>query len=102
MQPWRKRGEFLCLSLSVKGKGGAISSSSAESSAESGGGREGKEAVGAAAAKLENGVRGRLKGRGAMNTTKHLCAGAVAAMVSRSGPLTLSCITFVFCNILLF
>lgn len=92
MQSWRRRGEFLCLSLSVKGKGGAISSSSAESSAESGGGREGKEAVGAAtaaAAKLENRVKGRLKGRAAMNTTKHLCAGAVAAMVSRSGPLTL-------------
>lgn len=84
VQSWRKRGDFLCLSLSVKGKGGAISSSSAESSAESGGGREGKEAVGAAAAKLGNGVRGRLKGRGAMNTTKHLCAGAVAAMVSRT------------------
>lgn len=84
LQSRRKRGEFLCLSLSVKGKGGAISSSSAESSAESGEGREGKEAVGAAAAaaaKLEN---GRLKGRGAMNTTKHLCAGAMAAMVSRT------------------
>lgn len=62
---WRKGGKFLCLSLSVKGKGGAISSS-----VESGGGREREEV--------------RLRGRGAMNTTKHLCAGAVAAMVSRT------------------
>ncbi|KAG6396411.1 hypothetical protein SASPL_142560 [Salvia splendens] len=76
LQSLRKRGEFLCLSLSFKGKDGAIINS-AESS-------ERNEAVGSAATKPEKGVNRRLRGRGAMNTTKHLCAGAVAAMVSRT------------------
>ncbi|XP_047957653.1 probable mitochondrial adenine nucleotide transporter BTL3 isoform X1 [Salvia hispanica] len=77
VQSRRKRGEFLCLSLSFKGKDGAVINS-AESS-------ECNEAVGSAATKPEKGVNRRLRGRGAaMNTTKHLCAGAVAAMVSRT------------------
>lgn len=74
VQSRRKRGEFLCLSLSVKGKDSAISNSAV-------GGSERNEAV----TKPEKGANIRLRGRGAaMNTTKHLCAGAVAAMVSRS------------------
>ncbi|KAL1539224.1 putative mitochondrial adenine nucleotide transporter BTL3 [Salvia divinorum] len=79
VQSLRKRGEFLCLSLSFKGKDRAIISS-AESS-------ERNESVGSAPAavtKPETGVNRRLRGRGTMNTTKHLCAGAVAAMVSRT------------------
>lgn len=56
----RKRGEFLCLSLSVKGKNGVISDSA------------------------EKRVKTRSRGSRAVNTTKHLWAGAVAAMVSRS------------------
>lgn len=87
----RKRAEFLCLSLSIKGKDGVISNS-AESVAE-GGSSESKEAVGdtfAAVVKPEKRVKVRLRGRGAVNTTKHLWSGAVAAMVSRSIP-------FVFC-----
>ncbi|XP_057765938.1 probable mitochondrial adenine nucleotide transporter BTL3 isoform X1 [Salvia miltiorrhiza] len=82
VQSRRKRGEFLCLSLSVKGNDRAISNST-----ESAGSSERNEAVGSAAAavtKPEKGVKMRLRGQGAMNTTKHLCAGAVAAMVSRT------------------
>ncbi|XP_057783680.1 probable mitochondrial adenine nucleotide transporter BTL3 isoform X2 [Salvia miltiorrhiza] len=79
VQSRRKRGEFLCLSLSVKGKDRAISNS-----AESAGSSERNEAVGRAVTKPEKGVKIRLRGQGAMNTTKHLCAGAVAAMVSRT------------------
>lgn len=70
-RPVRKGGGFLCLSLSVKGKDSRIGSS-----AESVGG-------GAVAAKAVD-TRFRGRGQGAMNATKHLCAGAVAAMVSRS------------------
>ncbi|KAL7085532.1 hypothetical protein ACP275_14G286500 [Erythranthe tilingii] len=79
----RKRGDFLCLSLSVKGKDEAISNSN-ECAAASGA-SEGKEAFGAAV-KSERRVKIRLRGRGsgAMNTTKHLWAGAAAAMVSRT------------------
>ncbi|KAL8476007.1 hypothetical protein ACS0TY_028607 [Phlomoides rotata] len=56
----RKRGEFLCLSLSVKEKNGVISDLA------------GKK------------VKIRSSGNRAVNTTKHLWAGAVAAMVSRT------------------
>lgn len=76
-------GKFLCLSLSVKkntcvvgnssecllSNNGDESSKVEEPSDGSGGGR-----------KRNIGLRGR---RGAVNTTKHLWAGAVAAMVSR-------------------
>lgn len=78
--PRRRRGDFLCLSLSVRGKEGVISNSS-ECAVTSGG--AGKEAVGGAV-KAGKGVKVRLKGKGAMNTTKHLWSGAVAAMVSRT------------------
>lgn len=77
-RPMRKGGEFLCLSLSVKGKDRAIGSS-----AESAGGG----AAASAAVKAERLVNTRFRGQGAMNASKHLCAGAVAAMVSRSAPL---------------
>ncbi|XP_009762723.1 putative mitochondrial adenine nucleotide transporter BTL3 isoform X2 [Nicotiana tabacum] len=77
-------GKFLCLSLSVKKNTGVVANSSEcllsnngdesskveEPSDGSGGGR-----------KRNIGLRGR---RGAVNTTKHLWAGAVAAMVSRT------------------
>ncbi|GER55664.1 mitochondrial substrate carrier family protein [Striga asiatica] len=71
----RKRWEFLCLSLSIKGKDGAANNNSSERTAASGE----TEMV-----KVGNGMRVRLRGRGAVNTTKHLWAGAVAAMVSRT------------------
>ncbi|XP_073315250.1 probable mitochondrial adenine nucleotide transporter BTL3 [Primulina huaijiensis] len=65
----RKCDEFLCLSLSVNRKDGVISivSESSPFATDSG----------------EN-AQLRLRGRGAVNTTKHLWAGAVAAMVSRT------------------
>lgn len=68
----RNRGEFLCLSLSVKGGNGVISHSA------------------------EKRVKIRSSGSRAVNTTKHLWAGAVAAMVSRS---ILFCSLFIFSNI---
>ncbi|KAL3830433.1 hypothetical protein ACJIZ3_019235 [Penstemon smallii] len=62
----RNRSEFLCLSLSIKGS-------------ENGGTTEGTEAAHVKRLNV------RLRGRGAVkNTTKHLWAGAVAAMVSRT------------------
>ncbi|KAL0322907.1 UNVERIFIED_CONTAM: putative mitochondrial adenine nucleotide transporter BTL3 [Sesamum angustifolium] len=78
----RKRGDFLCLSLSVKGKDGVINNST--ECVVASGGNESKEAVGGAAVKAGKRVKVRLRGRGAVNTTKHLWAGAVAAMVSRT------------------
>ncbi|XP_075495139.1 putative mitochondrial adenine nucleotide transporter BTL3 [Primulina tabacum] len=65
----RKCDEFLCLSLSVNRKDGVVSivSESSPLATDSG----------------EN-AQLRLRGRGAVNTTKHLWAGAVAAMVSRT------------------
>ncbi|XP_073126963.1 probable mitochondrial adenine nucleotide transporter BTL2 [Henckelia pumila] len=56
----RKCDEFLCLSLSVNRKDGVVSIVPGEN------------------------TQLRLRGRGAVNTTKHLWAGAVAAMVSRT------------------
>ncbi|KAL0366405.1 UNVERIFIED_CONTAM: putative mitochondrial adenine nucleotide transporter BTL3 [Sesamum radiatum] len=78
----RKRGGFLCLSLSVKGKDGVINNST--ECVGGSGGNESKEAVAGAAVKAGKRVKVRLRGRGAVNTTKHLWAGAVAAMVSRT------------------
>ncbi|KAI3460031.1 hypothetical protein Pfo_016694 [Paulownia fortunei] len=66
----RERGEFLCLSLSLKGKDGVISNST--ECVVASGGSESKQAAAP------------VKGPGAVNTTKHLWAGAVAAMVSRT------------------
>ncbi|CAA0840447.1 Probable mitochondrial adenine nucleotide transporter BTL3 [Striga hermonthica] len=71
----RKRWEFLCLSCSIKEKDGAANNNSSERTAASGE----TEMV-----KAGNRMRVRLRGRGAVNTTKHLWAGAVAAMVSRT------------------
>lgn len=73
----RKRAGFLSLSLSIKGKDEVITNS-AQCAAVSGG-TESTEAV----LRAEKRVKVRLRGRGAVNTTKHLWAGAVAAMVSR-------------------
>ncbi|KAK6130661.1 hypothetical protein DH2020_035636 [Rehmannia glutinosa] len=70
----RKGSGFLCLSLSIKGKDGVINNS-AECVVGSGGNET---------AKAGKRVKVRLRGRGAVNTTKHLWAGAVAAMVSRT------------------
>lgn len=65
----RKSDEFLCLSLSVNRKDGVVSNvtESAPLATDSG-----------------ETTQLRLRGRGAVNTTKHLWAGAVAAMVSRT------------------
>ncbi|GFP96873.1 probable mitochondrial adenine nucleotide transporter btl3 [Phtheirospermum japonicum] len=72
--PRRKRSDFLCLSLSTKGKDAVINNSSecAAASGEIGTLKAGKR------------LEVRLRGGGAVNTTKHLWAGAVAAMVSRT------------------
>lgn len=84
-------GGFLCMSLSIRKKNEAIENSS-ECLGFNGDNRSLKEA--AAGTTLETAVNeaekkkkvklGRRRGRGAVNTTKHLWAGAVAAMVSRS------------------
>ncbi|KAM7514571.1 hypothetical protein LguiA_004154 [Lonicera macranthoides] len=82
-------GGFLSVSLSVKGSDG-VSSSSTEYLVENGGKRceevAAAAAVGGGEQVVEEGKRQnvRLRGRGAMNTTKHLWSGAVAAMVSRT------------------
>ncbi|KAL2468029.1 putative mitochondrial adenine nucleotide transporter BTL3 [Forsythia ovata] len=80
--------EFLCLSLSIKGKDGVIRKSS-ESLVQNGDKKSSEETravVGGGSAVVKAGIRSKvsLRGRGAMNTTKHLWAGAVAAMVSRT------------------
>lgn len=75
------RADFLCLSLSVNGKVDVIGNSS-ECLVASGG----KEDVGGGAStvRAEKRVKVKRSGKGAMNTTKHLWSGAVAAMVSRT------------------
>lgn len=74
-------GKFLCLSLSVKKSTGVVGSSS-----------ECLLSNGDESSKVEESSDGNgdlrkrnigLRGRGAVNTSKHLWAGAVAAMVSR-------------------
>ncbi|XP_051118274.1 probable mitochondrial adenine nucleotide transporter BTL3 isoform X2 [Andrographis paniculata] len=72
----RNRGDFMCLSLSIRGKGGVISNSSQCARSES------KAVDGGGGVKLGKAVK--LSGKGAVNTTKHLWSGAVAAMVSRT------------------
>ncbi|KAL3619701.1 hypothetical protein CASFOL_034613 [Castilleja foliolosa] len=72
--PKRKRSDFLCLSLSTKGKDVVINTPTecAAARGESGTLKAGKK------------LTVRLRGGGAVNTTKHLWSGAVAAMVSRT------------------
>ncbi|KAA8528275.1 hypothetical protein F0562_035630 [Nyssa sinensis] len=80
-------GEFLSLSLSIK-RNGVVLRNSTEYIVQNGDkdSEEAAAAFGGDNAVVEEGKkhRVRLQGRGAMNTTKHLWAGAVAAMVSRT------------------
>ncbi|KAL0432702.1 UNVERIFIED_CONTAM: putative mitochondrial adenine nucleotide transporter BTL3 [Sesamum latifolium] len=66
----RKRGDFLCLSLSVKGKDGVINNST--ECVGGSGGNESKEAVGGAAVKAGKRVKVRLRGRG-RSTPPSIC-----------------------------
>ncbi|PSS31638.1 Mitochondrial adenine nucleotide transporter like [Actinidia chinensis var. chinensis] len=70
--------EFLCVSLSVK-RGDELLGNSTKCLAQNGGKSSKEAAVGGG-----NLTVGLQRQRGAMNTTKHLWAGAVAAMVSRT------------------
>ncbi|KAJ6825318.1 putative mitochondrial adenine nucleotide transporter BTL3 [Iris pallida] len=85
-----RRGKgFLSVSLSVKGSGGGFVQESEGFLEKDGEGGEGKEegeerAVVAVVAAVEKKKKERVRGAGAMNTTKHLWSGAVAAMVSRT------------------
>lgn len=76
--------EFLCLSLSIKGKDGVIRNSS--ESLEQKSIKEARAVVGGGSTAVKAGKVSKvsLRSRGAVNTTKHLWAGAVAAMVSRT------------------
>ncbi|CAI9763882.1 unnamed protein product [Fraxinus pennsylvanica] len=76
--------EFLCLSLSIKEKDGVIRNSS--ESLEQKSIKEARAVVGGGSTAVKAGKVSKvgLRSRGAVNTTKHLWAGAVAAMVSRT------------------
>lgn len=75
--------EFLSVSLSVKGSGGLVRDSVGFMEKNPGEKKE-REDEGEFVAVEENKVRVRKAGAGAINTSKHLLAGAFAAMVSRT------------------
>lgn len=90
-RPHRRRGSstldgggFLSVSLSIKGTNGGVSNS-ADILVASGGKEASADVSDGGAAAVADCKKQKLifRGRRAMNTTKHLWAGAVAAMVSR-------------------
>ncbi|KAK8952150.1 hypothetical protein KSP39_PZI002997 [Platanthera zijinensis] len=76
--------EFLSVSLSVKGSGGLVRDSVGFMEKSSEEKKKRREDEGEFVAVEENKVRIRQAGAGAINTSKHLLAGAFAAMVSRT------------------
>ncbi|KAL7245672.1 hypothetical protein ACSBR2_000908 [Camellia fascicularis] len=68
-------GEFLSVSLSIKRSDELLQNGEKNSE---------EEAIGNAVVEMGKKQKVGLRGRGAMNTTKHLWSGAVAAMVSRT------------------
>ncbi|KAK8966295.1 hypothetical protein KSP40_PGU010848 [Platanthera guangdongensis] len=76
--------EFLSVSLSVKGSGGLVRDSVGFMEKSSEEKKKRREDEGEFVAVEENKVRIREAGPGAINTSKHLLAGAFAAMVSRT------------------